>query len=235
MPFASAAVIGGVVAAAGAVGAAAISSNASKNAAKSQANASAAANQEQQREYDQTRADYAPYREAGTNALTHLNGLMADPSQATKDPSYAFGMSQGTQAIDRSAASGGSLYSGATLKALERYGQDYAGTKLNEQYNRYANIAGLGQVATSGTTAAGTNAANQIGNNLTSLGNAQAANSLNQGNIWSNAANQLSSYGKNNNWFGGSGGYQTPTQFQQGTNFYGGSGTTLYGDGYGPG
>jgi len=234
VPFASAAVIGGAIAAAGAVGSAVISSNASKNAANKQQQAANAANAEQQREYDQTREDYAPYREAGTNALTHLNALMADPSQATKDPSYTFGLNQGTQALDRSAASGGSLYSGATLKALERYGQDYAGTKLNEQYNRYANIAGLGQVATNGTSNAGMNAANQIGGNLTSLGNAQAANSLNQGNIWGNAANQLSSYGRNNNWFG-SGNYQTPAEFQQGTTFYGGSGTTLYGDGYGPG
>ena len=194
---------GAAIAAVGVIGGAVISSNASSNASKAQQNSAAAANNEQQREYDTARADEAPYRAAGANALNNLNGLMKDPNSITSDPGYQFGMSQGTEAIDRSAAGGGSLYSGATLKALQRYGQDYAGTKLNDTYNRYSNIAGMGQVGTSATTAAGANAANQIGANLTGIGNAQGANALNQGNIYSNVANQLSSYSKNSSWGSG--------------------------------
>lgn len=201
---------GAAIVAAGAIGGALISKNSSKAAANAQENATNSANSEQQREYDLARTDYAPYREAGANALTKLNGLMADPSAVTKDPSFGFGLSQGDQAISRSAAGAGGLYSGATLKALERYGQDYAGTKLNEAYNRYSNVAGLGQVATGGTTVAGTNAANQIGNNTTGLGNALAGNALNNGNAYVNALNGVSSYARNNgsqigstvgNWF----------------------------------
>ena len=224
---------GAAIVAAGAIGGALISSNASDNASKAQQQSAAAANSEQQREYDLARADYAPYRASGEAALNKLNGLMANPSSVTSDPSISWEMGQGTQAVDRSAAGAGSLYSGATLKALQRYGQDYAGTKLNEAYNRYANVAGLGQVATNGTTNAGTNAANQIGNNLTGAGSVAAANYLNQGNAYGNALNQLSSYAKTKPWS------STSTNDLNGNGYggYGASGTDgaqQYGDGYGP-
>lgn len=224
---------GAAVAAAGAIGGALISSNANKAANNAATRATDQANSEQQREYDLARSDYAPYREAGVNALNDINGLLKDPNSLANTPGYQFGLSQGVQARDRSAASAGGLYSGATLKALERYGQDYAGTKLNETFNRDAAIAGIGQVATSGTTLAGTNNANQQGNNMTNLGGFQAGAALNQGNIYSNALNQVvSSYGQRRgpsgvNWFSQPSGGQT-------NNGYGGFGTTLYGDGYGP-
>lgn len=175
-------------------------SSASDKAAQAQKDAAAAANAEQQREYDLTRSDYAPYREAGVGALGHINALMADPNSITSDPDYQFQLGQGTQAVQRSAAGAGGLYSGATLKALQRYGTDYAGTKLNEEYNRYASIAGIGQQATNGTSMAGMNMANQMGQNTIGAGNAAAANYLNQGNIWGNYANQMGSYARNTNW-----------------------------------
>lgn len=213
----------------GAVGGALINKNANQAASNAASRATDSANAEQAREYDLARSDYAPYRASGVNALNDINSLLKDPNSLTSQPGYQFGLSQGVQARDRSASAAGGLYSGATLKALERYGQDYAGTKLNETFNRDAALAGIGQVAVGGTTAAGTNMANQVGNNLTNLGGFQAGAALNQGNIYSNALNQVvSTYGRGSggNWFSGGG--------SQNNNGYGGYGTTMYGDGYGP-
>jgi hypothetical protein len=144
-------------------------------AASKQRYAIDAANKGLASEEQQARDDYAPYRDTGAAATTALNGLMKDPNSITSDPGYQFGLGQGQQAIDRSAAGAGGLYSGATLKALERYGQNYAGTKLNDAYTRYGGVAQLGLNAVNGTTQSGQNAQNQISNNLIGAGNVSAA------------------------------------------------------------
>lgn len=171
----------------GGLGSAYLQSSAAGNALNAQTNATASANALQKYMYDTTRSDYAPYRAAGTQAVGNLTNLLQNPGSITSDPGYQFGLGQGQTAIDRSAAGNGSLYSGATLKALDRYGQDYAGTKLNDAFTRYANVAQLGATGTAGTAQAGTNYANQSGNNTTGLGNAAAGNALLQGNVWNNA------------------------------------------------
>lgn len=146
---------------------------------------------------NQANALLKPYSDTGVAALGRLNGLMSNPGSITSDPGYQFGLSQGTQGIDRSAASKGGLYSGATLKALDRYGTDYAGTKLNDAYARYGGVAQLGAT---GTT--------NMANNLTGLGNAAAGASLYTGNVAQNGVNnalgQLNyangGYGNNQLW-----------------------------------
>ena len=52
------------------------------------------------------------------------------------DPGYQFGLNQGTQGIERGQASRGNFLSGAAMKELARYNEDYAGTKFNEGFNR---------------------------------------------------------------------------------------------------
>lgn len=52
------------------------------------------------------------------------------------EPGYQFGLEQGEQGINRGLASRGSFLSGAAMKQLSRYNQDYAGTKFNDAYNR---------------------------------------------------------------------------------------------------
>ncbi|SPA44601.1 hypothetical protein [Cupriavidus taiwanensis] len=68
----SAAVIGGGLAAAGAVGGALIGAQGARDAAETAANASKDANALQKYMYDQTREDQTPYRNAGYNALNAL-------------------------------------------------------------------------------------------------------------------------------------------------------------------
>lgn len=102
-------------------------------------------------------------------------------------PGYRFGMQQGTEAVQSSAANRGGLFSGDTGKALHQFGQDYAGTKFGEEWNRLATLAGFG---TAGTQAAGsalnagtaaTMAAQQQVGDARASGVLGATNSINAG------------------------------------------------------
>jgi hypothetical protein len=232
------------------------------NAASAQENAVNSANALSQSQYDQTRADNAPYRTEGYAALSRMSDLLglsgnsgADGygsltkpftgDSVTTDPGYQFGLKTGLTSAQNSAAAKGGLYSGATLKALTQYGNDYATTKFddafnrdqttkNAVYNKLAGVSGTGQNATTQVDNAGATASANQGGNLIGAGNARGAAGVATGNALTNGLNQGGAW-----WlkYGSQSGapYTTPSQFQDGTTFYGGSGTTLYGDGYGPG
>lgn len=204
----------GMVAVAGAtVVGAVVSSNSASKAAKAQTNAANSANATQLAMYDQNREDTAPYRQAGYSALDKINELInsyktTSPQDVLNDPGYQFGLSEGTKALQGSAAAGGGLYSGATLKALQRFGTDYATTKyddvfnrqqtdLNNQFNRLSTTAGLGSANTAQTGANGMTTAGVIGGNLTGAANAQGAAGLTAANAWTNALNQSASAYRN--------------------------------------
>ena len=291
-----------------------VASESASDATDAQSQAAANATGENRSQFNQTRQDYQPYRQAGYGALARLNGLLglsapnetrdavrsrlvggfttagtpavaatdgynyggnsnnnnygfstfvpgtpgtaasvdeaglnsaidreiASQQQVQNDPSYGsllkpftgadlqnepgfkFGLEQGVQARDRSASSRGGLYSGATLAALERYGNDYGSTKFGEAFNRdqiaknqnfnmLSGVAGTGQTATSQLGTLGATMAQNNGQNMIGAGNAQAAGSLAQGNIWGNAVNQLGSYARGRTWGGGSVPYNADT------------------------
>lgn len=52
------------------------------------------------------------------------------------EPGYQFGLQQGTQGIERGQAARGNFLSGAAMKELTRFNEDYAGTKFNDAFNR---------------------------------------------------------------------------------------------------
>jgi hypothetical protein len=193
-------------AAGAAVGGAVIGGIFGKKGASKQAKATKAAVKEQRRQFDLTRGDYAPYREAGTRALGQLeteNGQLPTPEEVMSDPGYQFGLDQGQQALDRKASAAGGRFGGAQLKAASEYGTNYASTGYGAAYqrrqdrlNRLAALAGIGQTATQGSAMAGAGSANAISGLMSSQGDASAASSLYQGNIWGNAANQLGAMGK---------------------------------------
>ena len=114
--------------AAAVIGSSLIGAYSSNKAAKAQTAAANRAADLQQQQYEQTRTDQAPYREAGYNALNKLIPMSdytkfgMDQFQA--DPGYAFRLSEGQKALDRSAAARGGLISGSALKAASRYGQE---------------------------------------------------------------------------------------------------------------
>lgn len=208
--------VAAAVAAGAAVAGGAMSANASKSAAKTQANAANAASQLQQQQYEQTRNDLSPYREAGSTALDQLMGQMGTNgyfNQTYKgqdiydDPSYQFRLNQGLDAVQSGAAAQGGLLSGATLKALNNYAQDSASQEYSNAYNRFnadqtnrynrlSNLIGVGQNAAAQTGNAGLQTAQAIANNTMSGANATAAGTVASNNAWSNAAQQLGTIGQ---------------------------------------
>lgn len=58
------------------------------------------------------------------------------------DPGYKFGLDQGTQGIERGQASRGNFLSGSAMKELDRFNQDYAGTKFNDAFTRASSTYG---------------------------------------------------------------------------------------------
>jgi hypothetical protein len=197
-------------------GASIISGN---KAAKAQQKGDAAAIAEQRRQYDLTRADYAPWRTAGASAvgaLTRAYGLSPSLGSAGNtpgaagteggidsgayggffaSPGYAFRRDEGLKAIDRGAAARGILHSGASVKAEQRYGDGLAASEYDSYTARLAQLAGLGQSATAGTAAAGSSASNNISSASSRSGNARASSYANIGSsINSGLNNVMSAY-----------------------------------------
>jgi hypothetical protein len=157
----------------------------------------------QELQYLQGLQQYQPYQEVGAGALLTLKDLLQpggylaeaaptfqfDVSQVAQEPGYDFALQEGLKALERSAAARGTLLTGGTGKALERYGTDYATSKINDVYNRnlsqyqtnigteqmnrvnlfnrIASLAGVGQQATGATTGMGSQLASSIGSGLT--------------------------------------------------------------------
>jgi hypothetical protein len=205
MSFVAVAIGGSAVAG---IGSALIQSGAASDAANKQSAAADKANSLQEKMYNQNRADNEPWRQAGIGALSDLGN--ADfkrdftASDFQKDPGYDFRMQEGQKALERSAAARGGLQSGGTLKALSRYGQDYASGEYQNAYNRFnadrdrrfgrlSSLAGVGQNATAQNSAGATNYANQVGSNNIGAANAQAAAGMASANAWGNT---LSGIGK---------------------------------------
>jgi len=105
-------------------------------------------------------------------------------SFSSSDPSYAWRMQQGQQALERSAAARGQLLSGGHLKDLTNYSQGLASTEYGNQFNRLMGIASMGE-----------NAAGQQAGYSNSYGNALANQQIDQG-----QANAAASLGTYRNW-----------------------------------
>jgi hypothetical protein len=72
---------------------------------------------------------------AGYDPASAMKNFGAADFQA--DPGYAFRLSEGMKALDRTAASRGGLLSGATLKGAQRFGSDLASQEYGNAYNRF--------------------------------------------------------------------------------------------------
>lgn len=164
--------------------------------ADAQAGAASDATANTRQQFEETRSDYAPWRDAGKLALnqqTNLLGLNGAPAQTNAfsqfhaDPGYQYSVNQAVQGVDRSAAARGLLTSGATIKAIQDRAGNLADQGYSNYFNRLAGVSGTGQTATAGTATAGANAANSEANTMMAAGNARAsgyggvASSLNQG------------------------------------------------------
>lgn len=175
------AVIGGSIAAAGALGSAAISSSASKGAAGQQVAGAEAGTQELGRQYDLTRGDLLPYNTAGQSsesALLKLLGLDEGgnpltaplsttytpftPGDLSQTPGYQFTLAQGLKATQNGFAAKGLASSGAAEKGAGQYATGLADSTYLDQLKAYISQYQAGLAGKSQTF-------NQL-SNLTSLG-----------------------------------------------------------------
>lgn len=202
---------GAVAAVGGTIVGGLISNKGSKSAANAQSESSKYAADLEWKQYQQTRQDQAPWREAGMTALNQLTGGLGAGGEFNRsfsmadyqaDPGYQFRLQQGEQGIQRAATASGSRYSGATLKALNRFNSDQASQEYGNAYNRYnndvssrfnrlASLAGVGQTATAQTAAAGQAATANIGQAVQNAGTARASGYVGQANAINGTIGQL--------------------------------------------
>jgi len=161
-------------------------------AAKAQQNAAQTAANTQMSIFNQTSANLAPYNQMGQSAVSQLASLFglggsnggapnaaAATSALTQFPGYQFGLQQGTQALDRSAASQGRLLSGGQLKAAQQYGQGYAMQNAWQPYvNQLNTSAGLGENAAAMVGNQGVQTGANVGASQLAAGQAQASGTI---------------------------------------------------------
>lgn len=141
-------------------------------------------------------AQLSPYATSGSTALSSLQQLSGpggpltnqfsfNPSDLQNDPGYQFTLQQGQDALQRSAAAKGQLFSGGTLKSLAGYTTGTANQYFGDAFNRAQStfntnqqqalsrigtlqgLAGLGyNAATAGAGAIGSTSAAQANNTL---------------------------------------------------------------------
>lgn len=144
--------------------------------------------------YRIAREDLQPFRDAGVNALGNYSALLGlgtpEQYQSAFDafktsPGYQWQLGQGIDALDRSAASRGNLFSGNQLQAVQTYGQGLASQEFNNYLSRLGNLAGRGQNAAVGQGGYSIGEGNAIAG-----GTRGAANALVSGYVGANNAMQ---------------------------------------------
>lgn len=193
------------------VASAAIGAYSSSQASKAQQRAASQATDAQTAMFERQVELQEPFREAGLkgqNRLLEYLGLGGDVNapgygkyataefgmdKFQADPGYAFRMSEGMKALERSAAARGGLLSGANLKNTQRFGQELASQEYQNAFNRFQAtrtgtlnpLQSLSGVAQSSANTLGTQAGqygNAVASNIIGAGNAQAAGQIGQAN-----------------------------------------------------
>jgi len=152
------AVISSIVAGAAAVASAGISAHATNKAGKRVQAGQDAATAEQSRQYEQGREDFAPWREAGKNALNQLENPLEN---FYASPDYEFRRSEGLRDTGNmfNMRGGG----GNAMKGITGYASNLASGEFGNWFNRTFAQSEAGRGATGSTAQLGANAANQIG------------------------------------------------------------------------
>jgi len=121
------------------------------------------------------------------------------------DPGYGFRLQQGNTALTNSAAASTGSMSGAAIKSLLGYNQDYASGEYNNAFNRFetqqgnifqrlSDIANRGQNAAAGVGQQAVNTGANIGANIVGAGNARAGADVATGNAIGQLGSNLATY-----------------------------------------
>jgi len=150
----------------------------------------------QKQEWNTQQQNLAPWLNAGGQGLSQLETLLGvggnktapgygsltqgftPPTleQAEQYPGYQFGLGQGEQAIQNSAAAKGNAFSGNTAEALNNYAQNYAQQDYSNVYNQSFNTFENNQLNQYNRLAALSGVGQQTGTALGSEGEAAASN-----------------------------------------------------------
>jgi len=210
------------------IGTSLLSSNAAGEAADTQAASADRAAALQNEQYKQNREDQMPFLQAGVRALGKLEGATDytpfGMAQFNADPGYAFRVSEGEKALNRSAAARGGLISGGALKAATRFGQEAGSQEYTNAFNRYQlerqarlgplqSLAGVGQTTANTLGQAGAANAAAMGNYLTGGAAASAAGQVGQANAFGQGVSSYLNYNQGNNLINALNRNQTPTGY----------------------
>lgn len=211
-----AAIIGSAVLGAGSTALAA------SKAAKAQKQAATQSADIQREMFERQAALQEPFRQAGMTAQNQIMqllgiggdqaapgyGSLAQPfgtQQFQQDPGYAFRQAEGMKALERSAAARGGLLSGATMKGIQRFGQDLASQEYQNAFNRYQveraarlnplqSLMGAGQSSANTLTGAAGNLGQGLSNAAMQAGQARASGYVGVGNALNQGLGSIANY-----------------------------------------
>lgn len=180
------------------VQAAQIQADASVRAAQMQADSANRAVDVQNAQYQQSRADMAPWMEAGSRALTAYMGELgiSDEAKAGKfksqfeaAPGYQYQVAEAEKGVVNNLAALGLKGSGAALKALTQVRQNLADQTYQNYLTRVGNVATGGQQAVNDNAVLGANSAANAGNYIIGGGNAAAGGIIGSANAMAGGLN----------------------------------------------
>jgi hypothetical protein len=199
------------------VGSSLISANAANKAAGTQAGAMDRASQLQYQQYQEDVARQKPFYDVGVNALPELVEASKYKNfgmdQFKADPGYAFRLSEGQKALERSAAARGGLLSGGTGKALQRFGQEMGSQEYTNAFNRYQaerqarlgplqSLTGMGQTTAQQLGGAGQTMASNVGDAMGSAAAARASGYVGTANALTGGLNTYLNYRQGQDYLG---------------------------------
>jgi len=185
-------------------------------ASKGQSAAAGQAAQNAAQQYSQTREDLLPWQQAGTMALSELQGRLPELTKPfglqdfKESPAYQFNLQQGQKAIEKAAAKRGTFYAPQTLQDLGKYSQGVASNEFQNAFNNYQTNMGNVWNRLYGLSGTGQSAANQSG----AFG-AAATGAQNAFNTDAAAARAAGTVGAANAIQGGIGNYQNQQLLNQ--------------------
>ena len=196
------------------VGSVVVGAYAANKASQTQADAAQQSSDTQMQMFRESQAAQEPWRQAGLGALNKLVPLVDyknfSMSDFQADPGYAFRLSEGQKALDRSAAARGGLLSGSALKAATRYGQDMGSQEYTNAFNRYQteraarlaplqSLAGLGQTTAQQIGQQGMQTGANVGNEITNAGAARASGYVGTANAFTGGLGTYLNYSQGQN------------------------------------
>lgn len=154
---------------------------------------------EQRAARESAEARLQPFTEIGLEAGGRLQSLLADPSQGLEEinPIVDLLRNQGFEQIQESAAAGGRLGAGGTLKDLTQFNTDLTSTIVpqlqNQRFNQLFNVLGLGQNAAAGQGTSTLQTSANISNLLSAGGRARAEGTRGETQAITNTLGNISS------------------------------------------